>query len=83
MKKQQYNSYGESLDSTPDFFLLKRRYEEDLLINSVDNLEENLDCTLLVTEKNDKFDVTKISENLDIELIKESKTNGQVKSTQT
>ena len=70
-----FNCYGESLDSTPDFFHMKRQYEEDMLMNSVENLEENLNLFLPVNEKIGNFDATRIVENLDIDLIKEKKTN--------
>ena len=48
------NCYGESLDSTPDFFMAKRAYEESL----VDWNEDEINCEkhLEITEHIPNFD---------------------------
>ena len=61
MKIIDFNCYGESLDSTPDFFSLKRAYEENLLIDELN-----------MSEENSKFEVLKITETLNVDMIKET-----------
>lgn len=48
-----FNHYGESLDSTPDFLFMKQHYYEDLeSIYDVDFLEENKDFSIFVDPTN-------------------------------
>jgi len=65
MKLIDFNCYGESLDSTPGFFLMKRQYEEELeYINSVDFLEEQTDFTIFVDPINlEENNLNKLKEN--------------------
>ena len=60
-KDLSFNSYGESLDTSPDFLLAKRAYEESL----VDWNEEENNCNLdlQITEHIPIFD-TPLKENL-------------------
>lgn len=62
MSKQNFpfNHFGESLDTTPDFLLMKRMYEEDLL-----QWEEKNNCEKLleISEHIPNFD-TPLKENL-------------------
>ena len=56
-----FNCYGESLDTSPDFFMAKRAYEESL----VDWNEEENKCekSLEITEHIPNFDIP-LKENL-------------------
>lgn len=68
MKLIDFNCYGESLDSTPGFFLMKKQYEEELelleYINSVDFLEEQTDFTIFVDPINlEENNLNKLKEN--------------------
>lgn len=54
----EFEHYGESLDSTPDFFFLKKHYEE-----SLDLLEEQSNLFIFV-------DPSKIQENITLDLNK-------------
>jgi hypothetical protein len=77
MRKKQceYNSYGESLNSTSDFYSLKKRFEEGELIHS---LKESLkkDLSLLNDSENvGNFDVTKIKESIETYSDKKTKNN--------
>lgn len=52
----EFNCYGESLDSTPDFLFMKKHYEESLLdiFDTSDNnfLEENNNLAIFVDPSN-------------------------------
>ena len=67
MKNLDFDCYGESLESTPDFFSMKGNYEENLFIQEL-NSSENFS----------KFDTLKIKENLKIDCIKESTIKEEV-----
>lgn len=66
MKEIDFNCYGESLDSTPDFLSLKKHYEENLLIEELNNSEL---CSKFDTPNLDLG----IEENKHISLIKENR----------
>ena len=76
-QKYEYNCYGESLNSTSDFYSLKKRFEEGELIHS---LKESLkkDLSLLNDSENiGNFDVTKIKESIDKHSDKKTISNEQ------
>jgi hypothetical protein len=58
----EFEHYGESLDSTPDFLFLKKHYEE-----SLDLLEEQSNLFIFVDpsdiQENIALDLNKIKEN--------------------
>lgn len=76
MEKIDFNCYGESLDSTPDFLSSKRYYEENLLLEELNNSEL---CS--------KFDTPNLDlgleENKHISLIKENKVEYDKETTKT
>jgi hypothetical protein len=47
----EYEHYGESLDSTPDFLFMKKHYEESVDF-SVDMLEEQTEFSIFVDPSN-------------------------------
>lgn len=65
----EYEHYGESLDSTPDFLFMKKYYEESMDF-SVDMLEEQTDFITFVDPSN-------ILENLTNELKDEQSEDKQ------
>ena len=65
----EYEHYGESLDSTPDFLFMKKHYEESMDF-SVDILEEQTDFIIFVDPSN-------ILENLTNELKDEQSEDKQ------
>jgi hypothetical protein len=55
----EFENYGESLDSTPDFLFMKKHYEESFLLSEINDsyfLEENINSFIFV-------DPNKITEN--------------------
>jgi hypothetical protein len=64
----EYEHYGDSLNTHPDYFLMKRNYEEKLLIEELETTEHFANFVTPVSENNrnltDKQEVKENEENI-------------------